>query len=103
MTIGDGTLAKIQGNVSVNDAAVTIDDHQGVDANIIQTTTTSVTGWATPSSSHPTLTVGTVYGAFTFHGSTTDRFNITGTPNHWWERIRLLHSSSWAVMEYSLR
>ena len=103
VTIGDGTLAKIQGNVSVNDAAVTIDDHQGVDANIIQTTTTSVTGWATPSSSHPTLTVGTVYGAFTFHGSTTYRFNITGTPNHWWEQNTTTASSSWAVMEYSLR
>ncbi len=86
VTIGDGTLAKIQGNVSVNDAAVTIDDHQGVDANIIQMTTTTVTGWATPSNSHPTLTVGTVYGAFTFHASTADRFNVTGTPNHWWEQ-----------------
>ena len=85
VTIGDGTLAKIQGNVSVNDASVTIDDHQGTDSNIIQMTSSSVTGWATPSNSHPTLTIGQVFDAFTFHASNTDRFNIVGTPSHWWE------------------
>ena len=85
VTIGNGSLADIQGNVSTTNAEVTIEDRQGTAANIIQMTTTGFTGWATPSASHPSVTIGTVFGAFTFNASPLDRFNIDGTPKHWWE------------------
>ena len=103
ITIGDGSLAKIQGNVFARNAAVTIDDRQGTDANIIQMTTTGFTGWATPSGSHPSVTIGTVYGAFTFNASPTDRFNIAGTPQHWWDanlaKAEPLLTDGWKVSD----
>ena len=85
VTVGDGQLSKIEGTVSVTQAALTVENRDGTASNILSLTDTLLSGWQTDSGSAASLTIGQVQGEFVVNASPTDRFAIEDTPRHWWE------------------
>jgi hypothetical protein len=80
--IGTGTLATIQGNVTVHDAQLTVDDSQGANANILTLTATSLTGWATAlGTTQPIVSFdASLTGQFLIIGGAADSFDVENTP-----------------------
>ena len=82
VSIGNGILANIQGNVSVHLAWLKdVDNRQGTTANNLTLTSTTYTGWATIAGTHSTLSMDTLEGELTLSGSALDQFDVEDTPN----------------------
>ncbi|HEY1600964.1 MAG TPA: putative Ig domain-containing protein [Pirellulales bacterium] len=82
VSIGNGVMANIQGNVSVHMAWLKdVDDRLGTTANNLTLGSTTYTGWATIAGTKPTLSMDTLQGELTVSGSALDQFDVEDTPN----------------------
>jgi hypothetical protein len=96
--VGDGDLSKIQGEVFVDRAGLTIDDRNGSTPNILNVNALDVTGWSTISGAVPALHINTMYGKFEFDVSPVDRFNIDDTPQRYYEANLATAEGAWASL-----
>ena len=80
--VGAGSLANIQGNVAVHSLWLhEVDDQQGMAANNLILTATTLTGWATAGGvTHPTLSFDTLQGDLLLTGGPADQFGVEDTP-----------------------
>ncbi len=53
VTVGAGLLSRIEGNVTANNAQLTVDNSESTDADILTMTATSLTGWIVPAGVAP--------------------------------------------------
>ena len=83
VNLGTGTLANIQGNVTVHNVELTVDDGQGSLPGIQTLTDSTLTGWATLVGTHPVLRFDTSphdsYPTLAFATSLNDRFLVIGS------------------------
>jgi uncharacterized repeat protein (TIGR03803 family) len=82
VNVGSGLLANIQGNVTVQQAQLTVDDGRGALPGIMTLTDTSLTGWTTAlGATQPTLSFDTtLHDDFVITGSPVDQFDVENTP-----------------------
>ncbi len=82
LNVGSGLLANIQGNLSVQGVALTVDNSAGVTPNNLILTGTTLTGWSTADGlTQPVLTMSAMENRpLTLVGGPLDRFGVEGTP-----------------------
>jgi hypothetical protein len=98
VTVGNGDLSLIQGDVFVDRASVTINDRYGSRPNILNVDSIGVSGWSTVSGSTPALHIGSMFGKFEFDVSPVDRFNIDDTPQRYYEANLATAETAWATL-----
>ena len=100
VTVGNGDLSLIQGEVFVTHAGVTLDDRNGSRPNILNVDALGVSGWSTVSGSTPALHISSMFGKFEFDVSPVDRFNIDDTPQRYYEANLATAETAWASLNH---
>ena len=83
LNVGNGTLSRIQGNVSVSNMIVNVDDSAGTNANNLILTSTTLGTWTTTGgTTHPVLSIGGLDSrTFTVIAGTVDKVDIESVPS----------------------
>ena len=77
-----GRLAFIRGDVSIQNATLTIDNASSLSSSFLTMTATSFSGWDIPGLvGVPALTYSDLHGVMTVHAGASDRFTLNGTPD----------------------
>jgi hypothetical protein len=82
VTFGDGLLSQIQGNVTINNAQLTVDNADSTSGDILTMTSTTLTGWSFPQGiAQPTLTFSPIlYNNLVIQAGAGDSFDLEDTP-----------------------